>query len=362
MADHPMDNEHHDRKRGTNAGLNPWSAWNCFWFAATDSTSLHCLRVLAGGLVVFWLLSNLGHANDLYSTSGWFDATAYREYSRLTLDERPAPIGWSLLFMANSPFLAGAFYVFALFAALAFTLGYATRCTGIITWVVVVSYTVSPVISFGGDVLLRVLIFYVAVGYLLYGWTSGETLLGRLFGARELELTRGAGALTDTGASVASNITMRCLQVHLVLVFWGSVAHKLQHSAWWAGDALWFAFHPAGTQPTMAFGREGSAWIFTLGTYLILAWQICFPFVVNRGTVWRALMLGGAFVGWMGCYFVYAEPLTGPVLFFMALAHLPPQGWHQAVAWLEQLPGIQRLLSRRLDPSSAAHAVSNMAA
>src|SRR5262249_20889458 len=72
-------------------------AWVNFWFAAVDPVGLHALRALAGLLFLFWLLPFAGDHQALFGLGGWFDATAYREASRLG-DLPPHMFGWSVLY------------------------------------------------------------------------------------------------------------------------------------------------------------------------------------------------------------------------------------------------------------------------
>src|SRR5581483_6509518 len=129
-------------------GPGPVGAWVNFWFAAVDPIALHALRVLAGVLFLFWLLPFAGEQAALFGLGGWFDATAYRETSRLPV-LAPHEFGWSLVYLCGtSAVTLSALYWLSVAAILLFTLGVAPRVTGALTWLAVVSYTANPVIEF----------------------------------------------------------------------------------------------------------------------------------------------------------------------------------------------------------------------
>ena len=48
------------------------SGWNRFWFTPDDPIGLHCIRVFAGLLFLFWLVPMAGHVDALFGFQGWF--------------------------------------------------------------------------------------------------------------------------------------------------------------------------------------------------------------------------------------------------------------------------------------------------
>ena len=137
-------------------------------------TGLKCLRVLSGLLFFFWLLSFLGHQQAFFSLNGWFDAKAYQEVQRQQ-NLAPAPIGWSILYLAGQNAQAfQALYFGSLAVLLLFTLGVATRLTSACAWVIVVSFLANPATSYEGDYLLGILAFYLMIGHLTAGQWSGN--------------------------------------------------------------------------------------------------------------------------------------------------------------------------------------------
>jgi hypothetical protein len=314
-------------------------AWTRFWFRPIDPVGLHTVRLLAGLLFLAWLLPLAGHVQDLYGLQGWFDRQAYDELARLP--ENPMqPLGWSILYpggyyfpsyLSNPSQLTVIYWVSIAVVAL-FTLGVWPRLTGVLTWVVVASFTTSPAISYDGDVLLVILALYLAVGYLLlHQRTPGQSLAARLLGSTDnLFFGRLFGRPRP---SIGANLALRLLQVHIAIVVFTSGMHKLQIGDWWSGVALWYPlFPPLQTTVTKIRSSVGDPalylFILSVAAYAALAWQLAFPFFAWRPR-WRPLLLGGAVVGWLATALVWHLPILGPAYLIGCLSFVSPTGWHR---------------------------------
>jgi hypothetical protein len=317
------------------------SAWSRFWFTPIPTTGLHALRVLCGLLFCFWLLSFLGHQQAFFSLNGWIDREALIEMQRQP-NLTSAPIGWSILFLAeNSPARFEALYWSSLAILALFTLGVATRVTGVLSWVVVVSFLANPATSYEGDYLLGILAFYLMLGYLLLGlWNGQLSPLERIFGARaDFVLGRWLSIQPRAARppSYAANMVLHLLQIHMAIIIVTSGLHKLQMGDWWAGVALWYPLHPPLQTTAESLRREMpnatvTLFFLSIACYLVLGWQIGFPLFAWRRIVWRGVLLGGAALGWLGSIFVFRLPLFGPFVFLGCLSFLRPDEW----LWLKE--------------------------
>jgi hypothetical protein len=313
-------------------------AWTRFWFAPIPVTGLAALRVFGGLLFAFWLLSFAGHQVELFSQNGWIDTEALREMNAQP-DLAPAPIGWSMLHLAGDnvglfqTMYWGSIVVFFLFA-----LGVATRITGVLSWIIVVSFFANPVTRYVGDYLLGILAFYLMLGHLLTGWWNGNLApVERFLGSRH-DFVFSAWLFPRTEPlpwSSGANFALRIFQIHFVIIIVTSGLHKLQIADWWAGVALWYPLHPTFKTTLEGLQREGqnTEWTLTylsLGNYFVLAWQLGLPFFAWRGGWCRLLLLGGAAIGWAGAYFLFGLPLFGPFTVIGALSFLRPEEWDWA--------------------------------
>jgi hypothetical protein len=328
-----------DRSAIDNGRLAPAeSAWSRFWFTPIAPTGLHAVRILSGLLFLAWLLSFLGHQAAFFSLNGWIDTEALHKMIRQP-ELAPAPIGWSILYLAgDNPDWLPAIYWGSILVLALFTLGVATRITGVLTWVVVVSFVANPATSFEADYLLAILAFYLMIAYLLTGqWNGNLSIPERILGSNDHLLYR---LHRDVQPSCAANCVLRLMQIHLAIILVTSGLHKLQLADWWAGVAFWYPLHPPFQTTAESLRREmpnanATLFFLSLAQYLVLAWQIGFPLFAWRAGWWRALLLGGAAIGWLGLIFIYRLPLFGPFVFVGCVSFLRPEEW----AWIGQRAG-----------------------
>jgi hypothetical protein len=335
---------------------------------------MHVLRLLTGLLLLMWLLPLAGHIDSLFGIQGWFDRQAFREAGRM-LNQPVRPMGWSVAYWAgdNHTALAAVYWV-SVAAIVLFTLGIATRVTSVLAWVATVSFTLNPAIEYDADAFLLLFTFYLMIGYVLLGqWQRGVPLWQRLLGSRDTLLLVRAGQKP----SVAANLALRLMQVHFAIVIVTSGLHKLQFGDWWGGYALWYPLYPAG-QSTISQAREHAAdrdfFLFVLGVsaYAMIAWQLAFPLFAWRhrtpspadaadSMAWRvvrgvfsarAVLLGGAVIGWLGLALIWRLPLLGPALFIGCLSYLTPAEWETIMKLLGRVPGLGVVAGRRPAPES----------
>ncbi len=309
------------------------NAWTRFWFAAVTPMPLRVLRVLSGLLFIAWLASFLGHQAEFFSLNGWVDLRTLQEVR--AQDQQSSPVDWSILYWAGeSAPLFQAIYFGSLIVLVLFTLGFATRVTGVLTWVVVVSFVANPATLYDGDDLLAILAFYLMIGHLFVGqWNGNLSIAERILGARaDFVLAGWLFPQDEQPASVAVNWTMRLLQLHVAIIIVISALHKLQGPDWWGGVALWYPLHPTFKMTPEGLQREAPNVLFTLSylslaAYIVLGWQLAFPVFAWRGGWWRGLLLGGAVIGWLGAYFLFGLPSFGPFVMIGCLSFLHAEEW-----------------------------------
>ncbi len=319
------------------------SAWSRFWFTPTPTTGYQALRVLSGLLFCCWLLSFLGHQDGFFSFRGWVDLPSFQEARRQENVGNLAPVGWSFLYLAGESRTAFQIMYWGSVAILAaFALGIATRLTGILTWIIVVSFLANPVTSYEGDYLVAILAFHMMIGHLFLGqWNGNLTLAERFLGSRRdfvfcrwvFEPVRG-----ERPPSYAANWSLRLIQFHVAIIVVTSGLHKLQIDDWWSGAALWYPLHAPFATTIESIEREkpmAPLVLFVLSAlqYAVLGWQIGFPaFAWRQGTWSRILLIGGAVIGWAGAGLLFKLPLFGPFYFIGCLSFLSADEW----IWLKE--------------------------
>lgn len=318
-----------------------YSAWVRFWFARRELLGLHALRVFFGILVLCWLLPFSGYLTDFFSYHGWFDQQAFTEAGR-TASDMVDRQNWSLLYiLPDSLGALSAFYWGSIVVVALFTLGFFTRITSVLTWLIVVSFTANPLIEIDTDVLFRIVSFYLMIGYLLLHITdTNGSWLEKLLAPTTYWIGR---SLKDSKSTCnAANLALRLMQVHFALAICIMGLHKLQMAEWWAGVAFWYPAHRPSTLTLEAINdlrSRASSYLsmLSLAAYVVLAWQIFFPAFAWKTGVFRWFLLGGAVVGCVGLMILYPIPLLGPTFLLICLCYLTDAEWNRLLSPLLRL-------------------------
>jgi hypothetical protein len=200
-------------------------AWHVLFFTPADPTTLGVIRIIAGLLSV-WSFINIGvDLQSALGSHGWADPDVLRAFWR---DHKAASTAWSFWFLVPDWLLLLA-WATALVVLALFTLGFGSRLTAVLAWVIMVSTARrAPVLFFGFDGTLLTWLLYLAVC-----GASGQALsLDRLIARRR---GKASGVPVPT---VSANLGIRLIQLHLCLIYGASGLAKLQGRVWWTGDAV----------------------------------------------------------------------------------------------------------------------------
>jgi hypothetical protein len=201
-------------------------AWRRFFFTPADPTPLGLIRI-AVGLLLIWNFLTLGM--DLRSSLGddaWADPRTVRLFWEQWRDPRTA---WSLWFLVPDRFLTAA-WAAGLLVLVLFTVGFLSRVTALLSWIIMAS-TIrrAPVLFFGFDQSVLTWLMYLA-----FTGTGGQALsVDRLLARR-----RRPDASRVPPPTVSANLALRLIQLHLCLIYAVAGLSKLQGNAWWSGNAV----------------------------------------------------------------------------------------------------------------------------
>jgi predicted DCC family thiol-disulfide oxidoreductase YuxK len=309
------------------------SGWNAFFFSPADPTSLGLIRI-AVGLLAFWSLFVFGiDLSDFFGSDGWASLEAIRISQR--------PMTWSFWFFVPDAWLRPV-WCLCLVVLLLFTLGIYSRLTAFLAWVIVVS-TVRrlPIALHGFDQILSTLAFYLAVTGASGQAVSLDRFLGRW--RRALAVARkptnraaSGGRLVSPGEpgvpapSVSANLTLRLIQLHMVIIYALAGLAKIQGPSWWTGMALWGTM-TAGEFVALDF-TPLAAWPLVINglTHASLALELCYP-VLIWVKILRPLMLAAIVVLHLGI------ALISPGLTEFALIMLAGNLAFVSGSWLRRL-------------------------
>jgi len=262
--------------------LGALHAWRAFFFTPADPTALGVVRVAVGALL-FWNIAVLGlDLRDYLGSDGWIGPEAVRQF----LAEQ-SPWAWSFWLWIPDRWLhlawAGCLVVTALF-----TLGLGTRVTAVLAWAIAVS-TVrrAPVALFGFDHMVSTWAFYLAAFGASGQSVSLDRFLSRSRASRREEMEGAQGRSATCGiatgapvASVSANLSLRLIQLHLVLIYGSAGLSKLMGPEWWNGTAIEMIIL------TPEFRRFDLTWLaaypslLSLATHAGVLLEISFPVLI----------------------------------------------------------------------------------
>jgi len=205
---------------------------------------------------------------------------------------------------AKMAWVHGAFVVFAFL----FTIGFCTRITSVLTWFALLSYIQrNPTIVFGVDTMMTIVLTYMiispcgavfSVDRWLNGWwrkakpgiVQAWCRFWKLPTPTPNEI---APALEPPTESVAANVAIRLLQIHIGVVYLFAGVSKLLGPAWWNGTALWltlanYEFAPMQYEIYLDFLRflGQHQWLYdsfmTGGGLFTLCFEIGYIFLIWR--------------------------------------------------------------------------------
>jgi hypothetical protein len=345
--------------------LSGWLAgWNRFWFAPTDPATLSLIRVLAGAMLFYthavWSLDLVG----FFGPEGWLPRDLMRE--QILFDQ---PFVWSYFWWIDSPALLWIVHVAALVVFAMLMLGFYSRVVAVLAYIAAISYAqrITPGAYFGLDRINCLLAMYLMLGpcgarYSLDAWlrrrsmvrgeesevrgqgqddakhrsgsrqtsgkpatdtvTSGSLATSAAARAGSLATSATDGAIV--GPSVAANIAIRLIQLHMCVIYFFSASAKLLGAAWWDGTAVWWAVAIYEYQSIDMTWLAAWPVLVAALTYGTVFWELTYPVLVwPRAT--KPIVLAVAVLAHGGIALFLGMITFGLVMLIGNLAFVPPQ-------------------------------------
>ncbi len=260
--------------------LREWSqAWNDFWFMPRTNEILAIIRIAGGCMLVYIHVIWASQSNDFFGRHAWIDNTTIRSF-------HAEDYGWSYLWYVDSQLLLQLHHMATILVSLMMAVGLLSRFTVPLAWALTLMYCHRLTGSlFGLDQIVMMLAMYTMLAP-SGGRFSLDAIIERRIGRRWW--------LPTADPSVATNIAIRLIQVHLCVIYLFGGLSKLRGEMWWDGSALWFA----------AITYEYQSWDIT--------WIGRYPLVVA--------ILTHATVFWESFYCALVWPkLTRPIMLVIAV-------------------------------------------
>ncbi len=260
-----------------------------------------------------------------------FEIDSY--FSRFRVDPRNlyargSPV-FSLWFHVTDPQDMAILHGLVILVSIAFTLGFCTRLSSGLLWFLSLCYIQrNPAALFGVDTMMTIILFYLMVSpcgarfsvdqWLAGWWTRNKArLVARwlgFFGRAVPENAVAPTAPTAVAPSVAANVAIRLLQVHLCIIYLLAGISKLQGQTWWNGNAIWLSMAnselaPMNSEIYLSFLRflGSNQVLFTIfmtsAGYFTLAFEIGYAFLIWQPRLrWAFLAAAILLHGFIGLF------------------------------------------------------------
>lgn len=297
--------------------------WNRFWFTPADALPCSVLRIIVGLLATAHFLAIGPGLSIWYASDGALAPAAVKRILEL-----PGGGGASfhvsyLNYQAGSTALY-VIHAIAVIVSLAFAAGLFTRASGLLTLVALLAYVhrapqiaghLEPVLSF----LVAYLTIapsgaYLSVDQCLFGSRKKSALIDLLVGSTE--------------QSLAANIGLRLIQVHVAMFYAMMALSKLYGDAWWQGSAIWILLAQTDSRPIDAGGirRAGQIGEYALNfvTHLVVYFELAFPVLIWT-RMGRPAVLAVSLVAWTVIILATGHLLFGLAMLATGLAFVPAE-------------------------------------
>ena len=247
-----------------------WDAWNRFWFTPTDPAVLCLIRLLAGGMLLYTHLVWTIDLDAFFAPShGWLPT----EFMRQVYGEGGPT--WSVFYYLESAWARWLCHFFALGVFACLAAGLFSRPAAVMAFFLAVNYAnrVTPGAYFGLDKINCMLALY-----LMLGPCGARYSLDRLWSLRR-------GARAEVVPSVAANVAIRLIQLHMCIIYLFSGLAKLEGISWRSGVAVWLSVANYEYQSLDMTWLAGWPQIVALLTYVTVFWELFYCCLIwNRYT------------------------------------------------------------------------------
>jgi hypothetical protein len=250
--------------------------WDGFWFSRSDPFCLAIIRAFAGGIIFYTHVVWTIELESFFSS----DQILPVEHHQLISG---SSFVWSHFYWMPSFSAAIVAHYIGLVAMLFFCIGFLTRYSGILTLFFAISYANRAIgATFGLDQLNVMLALYCVLGpsgsafsvdRILHVRREKKRLLGNRSGTHDLQSTNEPG-------SVLATVAIRCIQIHLCVIYLFAGWGKLLGSTWWNGEAIWGAIANSEYQTIDLTWLAAFPFFINAMTLVSLVWEVSYVFLI----------------------------------------------------------------------------------
>ena len=260
--------------------LRRWvDTWDRFWFTPSQAHALSLMRIALGLLLVYTHVVWTFELDLFFANSGFFSL----EYRQAFADG--SPFMWSHFDWSESAGWRWGSHLLAILILIAYTVGWQTRITAILSFLIVVSYAHrAGGALFGLDQINGFLALYLGIG------PCGQHY------SLDAKLRTKRQQPEPPLASTTATISMRLIQCHLCIVYLFAGLGKLQGSTWWDGTAIWGALASYEYQTLDMTWLVYLPWLVNIITLVSVFWELSYAFMIWRPLTRPLYLLLAVFV------------------------------------------------------------------
>lgn len=284
--------------------------WNRFWFTPVSPAPLGLIRLVIGLIALWWYLSYYPDLTFFFGPQGIVNSPT------VDLWRGRSPVV-SIFDWPQTTASLWFTYWLGLAVLVLFAAGFFSRITSVAAFLVVVSLIHrGPMLAQPmEDVLAMVML------YLCFGPSGAAFSLDRVWQRRS------AAAQQDESAaprSIAANIVLRLIQIHLALIHFAMAIGQLRDDTWWMGRAVWgYIGKPDSGYLDMTWLAE-DVYLLNLWTHGIVVFEFAFALLIwNR--LARPILIAAAVVVWVSVGLVSGHMGFTLVMLAATLAFVPAE-------------------------------------
>ena len=252
-------------------------AWDRFWFRPEYPHLLSLLRIGMGLMMCYTFLVWAIDLPGFLGPDAWIPPQLARQLQAG---------GWafSYLWHIESIPMLWVVHVLAMAVLVAFTVGWMTRWTSILTAVIVLSYSHRlEGALFGLDQVNAMFALYMAVG------ACGDVFSVDAWLRRRRGQDGGAGGVIP---KTSTNVALRLLQIHMAIIYLFGGLGKARGELWWDGFAMWFAAANSEYQSIPLTAIIYVPFLMAFLTHLTVFWETFYIATVwPKSTRWITLLI-----------------------------------------------------------------------
>ncbi len=297
------------------------AAWDRFWFTPSQPHLLAVIRIATGCMLLYSQLVIGLHLFDFLGEHAWINNQTIQALHDGSY--APADMGRSYLWHVSSPTALVIHHLLTLIVTACFTIGLATRITSPLAWFLqlMLVHRMTGAL-FGLDQVMTMLTTYLMISPCGAVYSVDSRIRRRLVLRGPLGIWQ-RWMLPDDSPSVAANLALRLMQLHLCIVYLFGGLWKARGTAWWDGSAIWFAVSNAQYQSLDATWLGHYPRIFSMLAHVTVFWEVFYCALVWPKLT-RPICLAIAFAVHAGIAMFLGMITFGTIMIVANMAFLSP--------------------------------------